>query len=114
EARSRHWPSLRSRAPSRRPPRRGSPDRRRFRASGRRHRGRRARFGAAMSWLVENYDVLAMALAETVLLVGTALSISLGIAFPLGILAARWPAFYVVAMAATGVLYTVPALALFA
>jgi osmoprotectant transport system permease protein len=67
-----------------------------------------------MSWAIENYDLLAVALAEHVLLVATALSISLLIAFPLGILTAHRPALYVLAMGTMGVLYTIPALALFA
>ena len=67
-----------------------------------------------MSWTLENYDRLAEALGEHIVLVGTALAISLAIAFPLGILTARRPALYVAAMSVTGVLYTIPALALFA
>lgn len=67
-----------------------------------------------MSWAIENYDLIAVALAEHVMLVATALVISLLIAFPLGIVTARRPALYVVAMTSMGVLYTVPALALFA
>jgi osmoprotectant transport system permease protein len=67
-----------------------------------------------MSWVLENYDVLAVALVEHVQLVATTLLISLVIAFPLGIWTARRPALYVVTMTATGVLYTIPALALFA
>jgi osmoprotectant transport system permease protein len=67
-----------------------------------------------MSWALENYDRLAIALGEHVVLVGTALVLSLVIAFPLGIWTARRPALYVAAMTVTGVLYTIPALALFA
>jgi osmoprotectant transport system permease protein len=67
-----------------------------------------------MSWAVENYDRLAVALGEHVVLVATALVLSLVIAFPLGIWTARRPALYVAAMTVTGVLYTIPALALFA
>jgi len=67
-----------------------------------------------MSWTLENYDVLAVALGEHVLMVGTALVLSLVIALPLGILTARRPAFYVATMSVTGILYTIPALALFA
>ena len=67
-----------------------------------------------MSWTLENYDRLAIALGEHVLMVGTALVISLVIALPLGILTARRPIFYVATMSVTGVLYTIPALALFA
>jgi osmoprotectant transport system permease protein len=67
-----------------------------------------------MSWTLENYDQLAIALGEHVLMVGIALAISLVIALPLGVLTARRPVFYVAAMSVTGVLYTIPALALFA
>ena len=67
-----------------------------------------------MSWTLENWDRLLEALGEHVVLVGTALAISLAIALPLGILTARRPVFYVATMGVTGVLYTVPALALFA
>jgi osmoprotectant transport system permease protein len=67
-----------------------------------------------MSWAIENYDLLAIALGEHIVLVATALVLSLVIAFPLGIWTARRPALYVAAMTVTGVLYTIPALALFA
>jgi osmoprotectant transport system permease protein len=67
-----------------------------------------------MTWAIENYDRLAVALGEHVVLVVTALGLSLVIAFPLGIWTARRPALYVAAMTVTGVLYTIPALALFA
>ena len=67
-----------------------------------------------MSWTLENYDVLAVAIGEHVLMVGTALALSLLIALPLGILTARRPAFYIATMSVTGILYTIPALALFA
>jgi osmoprotectant transport system permease protein len=67
-----------------------------------------------MSWTLENYDRVLIALGEHVLMVGIALAISLVIALPLGILTARRPTFYVAAMSVTGVLYTIPALALFA
>ena len=67
-----------------------------------------------MNWTLENYDRLAEALGEHVVLVGTALAISLVIALPLGIWTARRPRLYVAAMSVTGVLYTIPALALFA
>jgi osmoprotectant transport system permease protein len=67
-----------------------------------------------MTWAIENYDLLAIALGEHIVLVATALAISLVIAFPLGIWTARRPALYVAAMTVTGVLYTIPALALFA
>lgn len=67
-----------------------------------------------MSWTLENWDRLAEALGEHIVLVGTALAISLAIALPLGIAAARRPRLYVATMSVTGVLYTIPALALFA
>jgi len=67
-----------------------------------------------LSWTLENYDRLAEALGEHIVLVGTALAISLVIALPLGIWTARRPGLYVATMSVTGVLYTIPALALFA
>jgi len=67
-----------------------------------------------MSWTIENWDRLAEALGEHVVMVGTALLISLAISLPLGIWAARRPGLYVATMSVTGVLYTIPALALFA
>jgi osmoprotectant transport system permease protein len=67
-----------------------------------------------VTWAIENYDLLAVALGEHIVLVATALVLSLAIAFPLGIWTARRPALYVAAMTVTGVLYTIPALALFA
>jgi osmoprotectant transport system permease protein len=67
-----------------------------------------------VNWTLNNYDRLAIALAEHVMLVGTALAISLAIAFPLGIWSARRRLAYIAVMAITGVLYTIPALALFA
>ena len=67
-----------------------------------------------MKWTLNNYDRLFAALVEHVWLVGLALAISLVIALPLGIVSARRPRLYAVTVAVTGVLYTVPALALFA
>jgi osmoprotectant transport system permease protein len=67
-----------------------------------------------VNWTLENYDRLGVALGQHIVLVGTALVLSLAIAFPLGIWSARRRSVYVVVMAVTGMLYTVPALALFA
>lgn len=63
---------------------------------------------------MNNYDRLWTALLEHVWLVGLSLAISLAIALPLGIVSARRPRLYAAVIAVTGVLYTVPALALFA
>lgn len=67
-----------------------------------------------VSWTLENYDRLLTALVEHVAMVSAALAVSLAIALPLGIWSARRPRAYAVAVALTGILYTVPALALFA
>ncbi|MDB5589932.1 ABC transporter permease [Enterovirga sp.] len=67
-----------------------------------------------MVWAIENGDVLLEATLQHLALVGQALAISLAIALPLGILAARRPRLHGVVMALAGALYTVPALALFA
>lgn len=67
-----------------------------------------------MSWTLENYDRLLVALWEHVQLVGTGLAIALAIGLPLGILSARRPGFALAILLASGALYTVPALAIFA
>jgi osmoprotectant transport system permease protein len=67
-----------------------------------------------VTWALNNYDRLATALLEHIMLVGIAFVISIAIAAPLGIWSARRRRLYAVVVAVTGVLYTVPALALFA
>jgi osmoprotectant transport system permease protein len=67
-----------------------------------------------MSWTLNNYDRLAAALLEHVALVGLSLAVSLAIALPIGIASARAPRIYAAIIAVTGVLYTIPALAIFA
>lgn len=67
-----------------------------------------------MTWLRENYDVLWEAFLQHVALCAQALAISLAISLPLGIWSARHPRVHTAVMLATGLLYTVPTLALFA
>ncbi|WP_375461774.1 ABC transporter permease [uncultured Enterovirga sp.] len=67
-----------------------------------------------MTWTLQNYDTLFEATLQHLLLVGEALAISLLISLPLGIVSARRPRLYGAVILATGLLYTVPALALFA
>jgi osmoprotectant transport system permease protein len=67
-----------------------------------------------VSWAINNHDRLLQALGQHVMLVGIALALSLVIAVPLGIWAARAPRALFVILAVTGILYTIPALALFA
>jgi osmoprotectant transport system permease protein len=67
-----------------------------------------------VTWTLENYDRLLAALAEHVAMVAAALALSLVIALPLGTWSARRPRIYAAAITLTGILYTVPALALFA
>lgn len=67
-----------------------------------------------MTWLAENPDAVLTALLQHLVLVGEALVISLGIALPLGVWSARRPRVYTTVLLVTGILYTVPALALFA
>jgi len=67
-----------------------------------------------VTWLLNNPDTLFEALVQHVVLVAEALLISLAIALPLGIWSARRPRASAVILLATGLLYTVPALALFA
>ena len=67
-----------------------------------------------MSWTIGNADRLLAALGEHIAMVAAALSLSLVIALPVGVWSARRPRIYAAAIAVTGILYTVPALALFA
>ncbi len=67
-----------------------------------------------MSWTIENWDRLLLALWEHIQLVGVGLAIALAIGLPLGVLSARRPGFALVVLLVSGALYTVPALAIFA
>lgn len=67
-----------------------------------------------MSWTLENADRLGAAIVEHVGLVAVALALALIISLPVGIGSARRPRLYAAVMAVTGILYTIPALALFA
>ncbi len=67
-----------------------------------------------MTWVLNNPDILFEAFCQHVVLVAAALAISLAIAVPLGLWSARRPVASAVVLVATGALYTVPALALFA
>ena len=61
-----------------------------------------------MSWTFENYDRLIAALGEHIVMVASALALSLAIALPLGIWSARRPRIYAATITLTGILYTVP------
>ncbi len=67
-----------------------------------------------MSYLVAHPDVVAQRLGEHVVLVLVSLAIALLIALPLGVLAARRPRAGALILGASGVLYTIPSLALLA
>jgi len=67
-----------------------------------------------MTWTIENYDRLLVALWEHIQLVGTGLLIALAIGLPLGVLSAQRPRLALGVLLVTGALYTVPALAIFA
>ena len=67
-----------------------------------------------MSWLVRNWDQVAIALYEHVLIALTALAIAAAISLVLGVWAARRPRIFAAALAVTGALYTIPTLAFLA
>jgi len=67
-----------------------------------------------VTWTLNNYDRLLTALGQHMMLVGVALTLSLAISLPLGVWSARAPRIYIVILMVTGILYTIPALALFA
>jgi osmoprotectant transport system permease protein len=67
-----------------------------------------------MIWLARNYDLVLVATWQHIVLTVLSVTIALLISLAVGILAARRPVVHRVAMAATGVFYTIPSLALFA
>jgi osmoprotectant transport system permease protein len=67
-----------------------------------------------MKWLQRNWPQVLSALGEHVLISLTALVIAFAIAFAIGVWAARRPRALSAALAVTGVLYTIPTLALLA
>jgi osmoprotectant transport system permease protein len=64
-------------------------------------------------WVGDHLDEIRERLAEHITLTVLAVGFGLVIAFPLALLAARWRRFYAPVIAVTGVLYTIPSLALF-
>lgn len=67
-----------------------------------------------MKWFLNNWDQVLQALAEHILVSGSALLIAFAISLPIGIWAARSTRVMAVSLGITGVLYTVPTLALLA
>ena len=65
-------------------------------------------------WIVSHLDEVVLRLGEHLLLTGIAVSVGFVIAFALALLSLRWPRTYGAATWTTGVLYTIPSLALFA
>ena len=65
-------------------------------------------------WIVSHLDEIVLRLGEHLLLTGIAVSVGFVIAFALALLSLRWPWTYGPATWTTGVLYTIPSLALFA
>ena len=67
-----------------------------------------------MKWLLNTWDQVLQALAEHILVSGSALLIAFAISLPIGIWAARSTRVMAVSLGITGVLYTIPTLALLA
>lgn len=65
------------------------------------------------SWVAGNVDLILDKLVEHVHLSGLAMLFGLLVAFPLALAAVHWPRLYGPALAATGVAFTIPSLALF-
>lgn len=64
-------------------------------------------------WVARHGGDIGAQLGQHVLLTGLALGFGLLIAFPLALAAVRWPRFYGPSLGLTGILFTVPSLALF-
>ena len=67
-----------------------------------------------MDWLDENWDLLLRAAGQHVVLVFLSLTVALALALAIGIAVRRRPRIAAVVGAVSGLLYTIPALALFA
>ena len=65
-------------------------------------------------WIASHLDEIALRLGEHLLLTVIAVGAGFVIAFALALAALRWPALYPPATWVTGILYTIPSLALFA
>lgn len=66
-----------------------------------------------MTWLAGNWQQVLPLLAQHVWLAGVPLLLGLAAAIPLGWAARRWPSVYPVIVTSSGLLYTIPSLALF-
>jgi osmoprotectant transport system permease protein len=67
-----------------------------------------------MTWFLRNWDQVAVALGQHVMIALTALVIAFAIALPVGILAARHERVHAIAITIAGFLYTIPTLAFLA
>src|SRR5215831_20402460 len=67
-----------------------------------------------MTWFVRNWDQVAIALGEHLLIAGSALAIAFVLSLAIGIAAARNQRVFDAAMAVSGILYTIPTLAFLA
>ncbi len=66
-----------------------------------------------MSWLADNWDTVLTLTWRSLYLAGIPLVIGFVVSIPLGWLASRWPRSYPAIITTTGLLYTIPSLALF-
>lgn len=67
-----------------------------------------------MKWLMNNWDQVLQALVEHIFVSGSALLLAFAISLPLGIWAARSNRVMTIALGVSGVLYTIPTMALLA
>ena len=66
-----------------------------------------------MTWLADNWDTVLTLTWRSLYLAGIPLVIGFVVSIPLGWLASRWPRSYPAIITTTGLLYTIPSLALF-
>lgn len=67
-----------------------------------------------MTWFLRNWDQVAVALWEHIVISATSLAIAFALSLAIGIWAARHDRFYRFALTASGILYTIPTLAFLA
>lgn len=70
--------------------------------------------GFDWSWVARNLDTIWEKTVEHLALTGVAVIVGLGASIMLGLAALRWPRIYEPVASATGLLYTIPSLAVFA
>jgi osmoprotectant transport system permease protein len=66
-----------------------------------------------VDWVIENADVLARRIGEQLVITGIAIVVGFVLSFAVALLVRRYPGLYAPVLAATGLFYSIPSIALF-